>query len=143
MNKVVAVATGVLLVAGMLWAHGKKAWPVPKEARLRKNSVPATPESIAEGKKLYVSNCFLCHGATGKGDGPWLEKLPERPPDLTDAPMMGEMTDGEIFWKISQGRGQMPNFEKQLDERQCWHLVNYVRTLSKQNSGDPPAKHSH
>jgi mono/diheme cytochrome c family protein len=34
---------------------------------------PATPESIARGRALFLSaqaQCALCHGATGKGDGP-------------------------------------------------------------------------
>lgn len=31
--------------------------------------VVATPEKLAEGKKLYESNCASCHGPEGKGDG--------------------------------------------------------------------------
>jgi len=44
--------------------------------------------------------------------------------------MMEEMTDGEIFYKISEGRRPMPSFKKRLTEEQRWQLVNYVRTFA-------------
>jgi mono/diheme cytochrome c family protein len=143
MTRAATLAVVLLLAAGVLLAHGTKTWPVPAAAKKRKNPVPATRASVEEGRKLYVSNCFVCHGATGKGDGPWREKLPEPPPDLTDAHMMAEMTDGEIFWKIGTGRDQMPRFEHQLDERQRWHLVNYLRTLPKIKTETPAGSHAH
>lgn len=124
-----AGACALLWAASLLVAHGAKPWPVPAAAKKRKNPVAATPASIQQGAALYRSNCLICHGEKGEGDGPWLEKLPTPPGNLTDAKMMREMTDGELFWKISTGRGEMPNFEKQLTERQRWHLVNYLRTL--------------
>ncbi|MBI2956383.1 MAG: c-type cytochrome [Acidobacteria bacterium] len=134
----------MLIASTVLLAHGEKPWPVPAAAKKRKNPVPATPESLRQGAALYRSNCLVCHGAKGKGDGPWVEKLPAPPSDLSDTPMMGEMTDGEIFWKISQGRGEMPRFELQLDERQRWHLVNYLRTLVESKPGAQAEKeHKH
>ncbi len=61
-----------------------------------------------------------------------------KPADFTGAHMMGEMTDGEIFWKISEGR-PMPSFKKQLTEEQRWQLVNHVRSLAPKPA---PAKTS-
>ena len=57
-------------LTGLLWAHGDKAWPVPKEAAARKNPVSAGHESLAQGKSLYEKNCASCHGLEGKADGP-------------------------------------------------------------------------
>ena len=56
-----------------------------------------------------------------------------KPADLTDAHMMSEMTDGEIFWKISEGRQPMPSFKKQLSEEQRWQMVHYLRTFAKRS----------
>jgi mono/diheme cytochrome c family protein len=39
-------------------------------------------------------------------------------------------TDGELFWKISTGRGAMPPW-KHLPEKDRWEIVNYIRTLKK------------
>jgi mono/diheme cytochrome c family protein len=44
--------------------------------------------------------------------------------------MMEEMTDGEIFWKIGEGRRPMPSFKKRLTDDQRWQLVNYVRSFA-------------
>ena len=38
---------------------------------------------------------------------------------------------GELFWKITEGRNQMPSFATALSERQRWDVVNYLRSLSK------------
>ena len=35
------------------------------------------------GKREYVSNCAVCHGATGRGDGSYFELLKTRVPDIT------------------------------------------------------------
>jgi mono/diheme cytochrome c family protein len=39
-------------------------------------------------------------------------------------------SDGELFWKISNGRGAMPPW-KHLPENDRWDIVNYIRTLQK------------
>lgn len=36
-----------------------------------------------EGAVIYDANCAQCHGATGKGDGPWAASMSPRPADLT------------------------------------------------------------
>jgi len=47
------------------------------------------------------------------------------------------MTDGELFWKISEGRRPMPEFKKRLTEEQRWQLVNYVRTFAPKPAPAP------
>jgi mono/diheme cytochrome c family protein len=108
------------------------AWHAPEEARRLANPVAATPESIKAGAGLYVGYCLLCHGERGRGDGPWVGQLPAAPADLTQPGLLDRQTDGEIFWKITKGREQMPGFEHQLKDEQRWHLVNYLRTLAKE-----------
>lgn len=40
------------------------------------------PEA-ADGQALYAENCALCHGRSGRGDGPLAEGLKRKPSDLT------------------------------------------------------------
>ncbi|SLN68598.1 hypothetical protein PEL8287_03818 [Roseovarius litorisediminis] len=40
------------------------------------------PEAY-EGRGLFAENCVQCHGASGKGDGPWAKGMKPRPADLT------------------------------------------------------------
>lgn len=129
------VAAALLLVASVA-AENRKTWPVPSEAKRRKNPVTATAASLREGGRFYRELCLICHGEKGDGNGPWREKLATDPSDFTDGKRMNVITDGELFWKLSKGRALMPSFEKQLNERQRWSLVNYLRTLARPQKQD-------
>ena len=115
----------------------KNTWELPADADKTKNPVPATPESVAKGKELYLAqekgNCIFCHGETGAGNEANFPKLRRKPADLTNKERMTAMTDGELFWKITKGiRGIMPPGERRMKEaEERWHVVNYVRTLAK------------
>lgn len=117
------------LAAAMAAAHGRP-WPVPEAAKKRKNPVVAGAETLGAAKTTYERLCASCHGSSGKGDGPEAPMYEVKPPDFTDAKMMGEMTDGEIFYKISEGRDPMPAFKMQLSEEQRWQLVHYLRRFA-------------
>ena len=97
------------------------------------NPIPVGPASIADGQALYQDHCVLCHGASGKGDGPGGLALNPPPADLTYHTIPGVHTDGQLFYWISHGlpRTAMPAFESLLSETQRWDLVNFIRTLAK------------
>jgi mono/diheme cytochrome c family protein len=123
----VAVAA-VTLVAGAAltsaWAQGE--WKAPADAKAVKNPV----KGVGNAKKNVETNCVTCHGAGGKGDGAAAAALPPpKPADWTSSKVASE-TDGELFWKISNGRGAMPPW-KHLPEKDRWEIVNYIRTLHK------------
>ena len=103
-------------------------WKAPPTAMNRPNPVPANANTIALGQKLFVSNCMICHGQTGKGDGPGGAALEKRPTDLA-ARVRAGATDGELFWKITEGRSPMLSWKGSLTEIQRWELVNYIKTL--------------
>lgn len=126
-----AMAVGAVLSIGMwLSEHGKDHWSVPEEAKKRNNPIPATEAGLAAARDLYRDKCAQCHGETGKGDGPEAGKYDVKAADFTDAYMMSEMTDGEIFYKISEGRRPMPSFKKRFTEEQRWQLVHFLRTFA-------------
>ena len=129
-----------LFLAGIFWpvpfpgrieAHGPKAWEAPAKERKMKNPVPNTPDSRNRGQGLYQGKCAPCHGIRGDGKGEIGRGLEPPPPNFADRHMMKEMTDGEIFWKITTGKGQMPSYQKGLTEKERWDLVNYIRSFAK------------
>lgn len=103
-------------------------WKAPATAVSRPNPVPVNANTIALGQKLFVANCVTCHGASGKGDGPGGAALEKKPADLGARIKAGE-TDGELFWKITEGRSPMISW-KSLSETQRWELVNYIKTFA-------------
>ncbi len=130
----------VLGLGAALWAAAphENDWKVPEEAKKLKNPVAPTEAGLAAAKSLYLDKCAECHGESGKGDGPQAPMYSVQPADFTDAHMMGEMSDGEIFWKISEGRRPMRAFKKQFTEEQRWQLVNFVRTFAAKAAPPPP-----
>ena len=131
-----------LVGAALVFAHTHDGWTAPAEAKGLKNPVAVNEATLAAGKALYADKCANCHGEKGDGKGPEAEMYAVPPSSFTDVHMMGEMTDGEIFWKITEGRRPMPSFKKQYTDEQRWELVNYVRTFSKAASASskPPSK---
>lgn len=107
-------------------------WVVPANYKTMKNPTdPKDKENLAIGKSLYAKQCSSCHGSKGWGDG---SKAPELKGDLGDFSTAGtqNQTDGELFYKITEGRDDMPGFKKKIpSDEDRWLVVNYLRTLAK------------
>ncbi len=109
----------------------KKPWVVPDSFLKMKNPVASNSESISNGKSLWNTHCKSCHGSKGMGDGPKAANLKTDPGDLTTADVQSQ-PDGAFFYKMTEGRGDMPTFKKKIpDETDRWSIVNYIRTLKK------------
>lgn len=77
---------------------------------------------VAAGERLFRPLCSTCHGQKGVG---WAGRTPNFAGGLKHA-----TEDGEVFDLIRNGIPSigMPHFE--LDERQTWRLVSYLRSLA-------------
>ncbi|MFI5222302.1 MAG: c-type cytochrome, partial [Bacteroidia bacterium] len=118
----------ITLVAFKPTTFPNKPWDAPEKYQKMKNPVKADAGSIAEGKSLYTTHCQSCHGKKGKGDGPKAAQLETECGDFTK-PDFQKQPDGAVFYKVSEGRKDMPSFKKKIpDEKDVWNLVNYVRT---------------
>ena len=122
------IALAVFSIGGALFAQSSD-WKAPPSAMNRPNPVAGNANATALGQKLYVGNCMTCHGPSGKGDGPGAAALEKKPADLT-ARVKAGATDGELFWKISEGRSPMISWKASLSETQRWELVNYIKSLA-------------
>jgi len=106
-----------------------KPWAVPEKFEKMKNPVKSDAGSIADGKTLYGTHCASCHGKKGKGDGSKAAQLETECGDFT-TPAFQKETDGAIFYKVTEGRKDMPTFAKKIaDESERWAVINYLRTL--------------
>ncbi len=123
-----------IVAAAIVYSAANKApwsWPVPEEAKQLKNPLQPTVPALKSAREVYADKCAHCHGDSGKGDGQDASKYDPAPTDFTDAKRMSEATDGELFYKISEGKKPMPVFKNKLSEDQRWELVLLIRSLAK------------
>ncbi len=132
MAGIMAAAGFIILTANPLAAQkpAGKPWPAPANAIAMKNPVKSDPVSLKDGKELYIKNCKSCHGDAGKGDGTKAKNLDISCGDFS-LPAFAKVSDGELFWKITEGRKPMPTFNKKLSDSERWAVINYMRTFLK------------
>jgi len=128
----------VLFIALLLVAAGSAVyaffhpgpWIVPEEAKHVVNPLKPSQADLPGTRRIYLDKCAECHGDTGKGDGSQGKMYAPLPSDLSDATRMRSVSDGELFFRISEGHRPMPAFRKRLTEEQRWQLVLYLRSLT-------------
>jgi mono/diheme cytochrome c family protein len=113
--------------------------------RSSREGIPPAPtnlqESIAEGDKLYATDCSMCHGPDGhtpSDSGRWMHP---RASDLT-SPVVQRYSDRELFWIVKNGirLSGMPAFGRVESDEHIWNLVHYLRTMqgSAHPESEPP-----
>lgn len=112
--------------------HMEGEHDVPDEAAAVPNPYRGDEDSTSAGGELYATNCALCHGDTGEGDGPAASGLDVPPSDLHEDHVQA-LSDGALFYIISHGRPDtpMPAWENLLSEAERWHVVNFLRTFGE------------
>jgi len=146
----------LVLGTSCLWAQEKKettppAEPAPTAAhpatisaddKARKNPIKFTDVSVDRGKKIFGTQCALCHGDKGNGKGELAADMKLTVPDFTNPDTLKDRTDGELFTVIGAGKETMPAQGGRLTDIHRWNLVNYLRSLSgkapeKSNGKEP------
>jgi len=103
--------------------------PIPAADAAKVNPVKATPASLAAARKMYGYDCAMCHGAIGNGKGDAAAGMNLM--DYTDPAALRDRTDGELYYIILNGRGQMPPEAGRQNEQQIWNMVILVRSFSR------------
>jgi cytochrome c5 len=101
-------------------------WVVPADQKSIVNPLEYNLSNVKKGKDLYYQNCKSCHGDPGKNN-----HLPLVPPpvDIT-SDQMHLNSEGDLFYKITNGRGGMPQFKTTISEDDRWRIVNYVMNFN-------------
>lgn len=147
MRRLWLVARRCILIASLLagvavGCCGCGGWHVPAGAKQLKNPVPSNSATLDSARALYRSDCAKCHGMNGDGKRPpgSAYSYNTQPANFTRKKLMDAMSDGEIYWKITNGRKPMPSFKNRLSDEQRWELVNFLRTFAHPaNSVSPSA----
>lgn len=149
MLKLASVLSSFVLVGtALLWQHEelKSASPtgqdaaasapqsaevkIPEEDVKRVNPVKATPAGLAHAKKVFGYNCAMCHGKEGDGQGDLADQMKLKLKDWRDPSSLKDMTDGELYYIIAKGKGQMPAGAEQMKPEDIWNMVLYIRLFA-------------
>ena len=130
-RKIIFASLLAIIVAAVAYSiYESQDWPVPEAAKQVKNPMQSSAEVLASARAVYLDKCANCHGDTGKGDGPEAANYYPHPATLADPSRMEGKSDGELFYRISNGRRPMPAFKKRLSDEQRWELVLLIRTFA-------------
>ena len=128
--KTFKILTIIGIVTIALYSFAQKEWIVPEKYVTMENPIDADVDK-GIGKSLYAKHCKSCHGKEGYGDGP---KANEQEGELGDfsSEEYQSQTDGELFYKTTFGRDDMPEYTKKMpDDEDRWLIVNHMRTLAE------------
>jgi len=136
---------GVLAGLGAAWAglqaqeNSDKSkvegeYKISAEDAARVNPVKASPEGLAEARKVFGYDCEMCHGAKGDGKGEVVESMKLTMHDWREPATLANISDGEIFYIITKGKGKMMAEGDRVPEKLRWNLVNLVRAMTAKNS---------
>lgn len=115
--------------AGTFPQHGGEPPMTRQEAAVSlQNPLSPTATRLDHGKALFATYCAVCHGATGKGDGPVASQMIIPPPNLTTA-QPAERTDGYLYATIRNGSIVMPAYDDAMSAAERWQVVLYLRHL--------------
>jgi mono/diheme cytochrome c family protein len=105
---------------------------IPADAVQMTNPAKSTPETMAHAKKIYGYDCAVCHGDSGNGKGELAAQLKLSLKDWNSPAALKNRTDGELFYIIRNGQGQMPAEGERAKPEDVWNMVEMVRSFSKQ-----------
>ncbi len=94
-----------------------------------KNPLPATPENLAEGKRLYELYCIHCHGEKGDGQGSIVQAGKFPPPPAYYSAQLKDLPEGKMFHSITYGKNLMGSHASQLSPQERWQVILYVQQL--------------
>ena len=153
-------AMAVLIAAGLSGLCGCKATPPNKVEhkvvtsakrwifvgnRKQKNPLPATSDTIADGKEAFSHYCVACHGMDGQNTGvPFADHMSPPIPSLASKEVQ-LYTDGQLKWVIDNGiwPSGMPGSKGTLSDDEVWSIVVYLRNLPPAGSQGTPEMYTH
>jgi Cytochrome C oxidase, cbb3-type, subunit III len=85
-----------------------------------------------EAERLFLVNCAICHGSKLDGNGPLYKggdgPFPAKPATLVGDAKYESMPEGQMFYSMTYGKNKMGSYASQLDTRQRWMVIHYIKS---------------
>ena len=94
-------------------------------------------EEMKEGGRLFNIYCAICHGPNMDGQGPLYAsgKFAAMPANFKDAKYL-HMPVGQMYAAIKYGMNMMGSYASQIDTKQRWMVIAYIKKMQSANGGD-------
>jgi mono/diheme cytochrome c family protein len=104
------------------------------------NPVARSAQNSERGRRLLAVNCAMCHGVNGRGQnddpkpavGARFAALGYIHPVDFQSQRVRSRSDGELWWLITHGIGNMPPFGSLISDDDRWVLVHMIREVQGQ-----------
>jgi hypothetical protein len=96
-----------------------------------------TEDELKEGKRLFDIYCGICHGQKLDGQGPLFAsgKFASMPANFKD-PKYLHIPVGQMYAAVKFGKNAMGSYASQLDQKQRWQVIAYIKKVQSENGGD-------
>ena len=94
-------------------------------------------DDLKEGRRLFNIYCGICHGTNLDGQGPLFAsgKFASMPANFKDAKYL-HMPVGQMYAAAKYGKNMMGSYAAQLDAKQRWMVIAYIKKVQSENGGD-------
>lgn len=94
-------------------------------------------DELKEGGRLFNIYCGICHGTNLDGQGPLYAsgKFASMPANLKDGKYL-HMPVGQMYAAVKYGKNMMGAYGSQLDIKQRWMVIAYIKKVQSENGGD-------
>ena len=89
---------------------------------------PVDQQVLDRGQERYNIYCTPCHDKTGSGNGMVVQRGYRMPPSF-HIDRLRQSDAGHYFDVMTNGFGAMPDYKVQIDARDRWAIVAYIRAL--------------
>ena len=90
---------------------------------------------MKEAERLYLINCAICHGSKLDGNGPLYKggdgPFPAKPATLVGDAKYESMPPGQMFYSVTYGKNLMGSYASQLETKQRWMVISYIKSKQK------------
>lgn len=91
--------------------------------------------NLTQGKTAYVSNCIVCHGDQGRGDGPASDAMAVKPDNIYLELINPFGFKAELIGSVMNGdngqNGTMPAFKEVLSKKEIVDIFAYIISLNE------------
>src|ERR1700748_1135009 len=92
---------------------------------------------VKEGGRLFNIYCAICHGPNLDGQGPLYAsgKFAAMPANFKGDKYL-HMPVGPVYAAVKFGKNMMGSYASQLDAKQRWMVIAYIKKMQSENNGD-------